>query len=142
MPVYTVSYHIDDPPDGIGKDEYPLGKHLPSSSTVDCNGYAVRNTQEHHGGGDNSVESADSVSSFRLNEFITYLVEPRKMRPKMTTSAQFRYKAFRGTFSFLWTFEKKNEAGRPPSLLSLMVNQNLASRRTWQTHKSCEYLSP
>lgn len=139
---YIVSYHIYDPPDGIGEDEYPLGKHLPSSDAVDCDGYAIRNTKENHRGGDNSVESTGSVSNFSLNDFITYLVEPRKMRPKITTSAQFRYKAFSGTFSFLWTFEKKNDAGRPPSLHSLMVNKILASRRTWQKHKSFEYLSP
>jgi hypothetical protein len=49
------------------------------------------------------------------------LVEPRKMHPKMTTSAKFRYKEFRGTFSLGCTLLKKREAGRPPSLAKAKI---------------------
>ena len=47
----------------------------------------------------------------------TYLDDPRKMHPKIITRATVIYKAFKGTLSLGWTFEKKPEAGKPPSLL-------------------------
>lgn len=45
----------------------------------------------------------------------SYLVDPRKIKPKMTTRAKLRYSEFKGTFSLGWTLEKKGEKGRPPS---------------------------
>lgn len=45
----------------------------------------------------------------------SYLVDPRKIKPKMTTRAKLRYSEFKGTFNFGWTLEKKGEKGRPPS---------------------------
>ena len=46
----------------------------------------------------------------------TDLSEPRKIKPKIITRARLRYNEFRGTFNLGWTFEKKGEAGKPPSL--------------------------
>lgn len=54
-----------------------------------------------------------------MNVDKAYLEEPRKMRPKIITQAKLKYKAFKGTLSFEWTFEKKKDAGNPPSLLRL-----------------------
>lgn len=53
---------------------------------------------------------------------MTYLDDPRKIRPKIMTRITLMYKALRGTLSLGWTFEKKPEAGKPPSLfLSQLV---------------------
>jgi hypothetical protein len=45
----------------------------------------------------------------------SYLLEPRKMRPKTITRARLRMSEFKGTFNLGCTFEKKRENGRPPS---------------------------
>lgn len=45
----------------------------------------------------------------------SYLVEPRKMRPKMMTRTRLRVSEFKGTFEPGWTLAKKREKGRPPS---------------------------
>lgn len=45
----------------------------------------------------------------------SYLVEPRKMRPKMMTRTRLRTSEFKGTFKPEWTLAKKREKGRPPS---------------------------
>ena len=44
------------------------------------------------------------------------LVDPRKMRPKMTTKTEVKINAFNGTTSPLWILANHGEAGRPPSL--------------------------
>jgi hypothetical protein len=46
---------------------------------------------------------------------ISYLLEPRKIRPKTMTRTKLRMSEFRGTFNLGWTLEKKRENGRPPS---------------------------
>lgn len=45
-----------------------------------------------------------------------YLVEPRKIHPKMMTQAFVRYRAFNGKSSLGCTLAKNLEAGNPPSL--------------------------
>ena len=46
----------------------------------------------------------------------SYLDEPRKMQPKMTTRTTVRMRALSGISCFEWTFAKKRLAGSPPSL--------------------------
>ena len=46
----------------------------------------------------------------------SYLDEPRKMQPNMTTRTVVRMSAFRGMECLEWTLAKKRLAGSPPSL--------------------------
>lgn len=49
------------------------------------------------------------------------LLEPRKIKPKMTTSIVVRYNEFNGSSSFGCTLAKKRLAGSPPSLAKAQV---------------------
>ena len=46
----------------------------------------------------------------------SYLDEPRKIQPKMTTRTVVRMSALSGISCFEWTFAKRRLAGSPPSL--------------------------
>ena len=62
----------------------------------------------------------------------TDLSEPRKIKPKIITRARLRYSEFKGTFNLGWTFEKKGEAGKPPSLQSVSITSVLGARITYR----------
>ena len=59
------------------------------------------------------------------------LDEPRKMHPKMITRMTVKYSALRGTLSFEWTLAKNGDAGRPPSLFSLVLSTERRNAWWW-----------
>lgn len=61
-----------------------------------------------------ALSNRQNTSSL-FNVFGKYLVEPRKINPKIITRAVVKYSAFSGTFNLLCTRAKTREAGNPPS---------------------------
>lgn len=96
---FARSYDVQNVANGAGQNKWSLRKGVTSAEKVDGNGHAVGQVQQHHGGRNDGIESAKrSVLSGRFDG-CAYLVEPRKIKPKIMTRPRLRYRAFKGTFN-------------------------------------------
>lgn len=74
---------------------------------------------------------------------LLYLDDPRKIRPNTITVIVAKRSALNGSRSLGWTAASQWDAGNPPSLYSVSVENftKPAEEQTWQMQISCDYWS-
>lgn len=130
--------YIHDPTHATRESPCSLRQTVPASKTVDSDGHCIGEVQGNNRCGYNSVECTALSGDTPVDDRVTYLEDPIKIKPKRITVRAVKISAFNGSRRLGWTTARILDAGNPPSLSSLsIIMANPAGKHTWQRQRSC-----